>query len=154
MNCHSSTIDSPLPFPGWIFPLEYNRSAAALSGVDVGYIVPPWCMVPSYSPSCLGPHAQNAVYQTENPHHAHPPVVESSIFSGACEAWRCYLHGAHGLNGPSHGGPFYTPRRRARLPDGICYEFLLVDLSRTQFWLLDLADPPPYYTGRAYTGLS
>ena len=31
--------------------------------------------------------------------------------------------------------------------------FLLVNLSRTQFWLLDLADPPPYH-GSVYTGVS
>ena len=142
-------------------PLEYNWSAAALSGVESGENIPPRFLVPPYLPSALGPHAQNVVYQNENPHRAHPLIVESSIFSGACEAWRRYLHDAHGLHGPFHGGPFYTPCRRARLQDGICYEFSMVDLSRTQFRLSDLVDPPCLpllqsgYTGvsRRYTGV-
>ena len=49
----------------------------------------------------------------------------------------------------------YTPHcRRARLPAGICYEFSLIDLSRTRFRLLDLVDWP-FYTGmsRRYTGV-
>ena len=61
-------------------PPEYDRSAAAVSSVDYGYVVPTWCMVPTYSPLGLGPPACNLVYRGENPQHAHPPVVESSIF--------------------------------------------------------------------------
>ena len=56
-------------------PHEYNWSAAAFSSVDYGYIVPPWCMVPTSLHSGLCPPACNLVYQDENHHHAHLPVV-------------------------------------------------------------------------------
>ena len=117
--------------------------------------------MPPYFPSTLEPHARHVVYHGENPHRAHPRGVEASIFSGACEAWRLYLRRAHFLRGPPHGGPFYTLRRRARLPDGVSREFSMVDLSRTPFRLSDLVDPPhlPHLhngyarVSRRYTGV-
>ena len=103
----------------------------------------------------VGLPTRNVCLHGDNQHRVHPRSVEASIFSGACEAWRRYLSEGHSRGGPSHGGPFYTPRRKVWLPHGVCYKFSVVDLSWSRFRRLNLCLYTDGYTGfgRRYTGV-